>query len=137
MATSDVFSLHTKGGLDLQDLIVAPLFSIAALVVSGIGTFSIYGYSFDQTLFAGSGANISIALVVAVLALVASWATNRAGDSWDDLDEIESAAVAFGVIVLVGMALIPAIQSAVLGSTAVGTIAFLGLSAAYTVLAWY
>lgn len=137
MATSDVFSLHTKGGIDLQDLIVAPLFSLAAVVLTGIGSFTLFGYSLDQSLLSGSGASISIAFLVATLALVASWATNRAGDGWDDLDELESAAVGGGVIILVGMAFIPAIQDLVLGSQAVGTLGFLFLSASYTVTAWY
>lgn len=137
MATSDVLSLHTKGGLDLQDLVVAPLFSLAAVVLTGIGSFTIYGYSLNETLVSGASTSITISFLVAFLALAGSWATNRAGDGWDDLDEIESAAVAAGGIVLVGMAVIPAVQSLVLGSKAAGTIAFLGLSAAYTVTAWY
>ena len=37
MATSDVFSLHTKGGFDLQDLVVAPAFSLAAVVLTEDG----------------------------------------------------------------------------------------------------
>lgn len=137
MATNDVFSLHTKGGFDLQDLVVAPAFSLAAVVLTGIGTFSLFGHSLDQTLLSGSGMSVSLAFVIALVALVASWATNRAGDGWDDLDEIESAAVAGGGIVLVGMAFIPAVQDAVMGSQAIGAVAFLALSAAYTVTAWY
>lgn len=137
MATSDVFSLHTEGGFDLQDVIAAPLFSLAAVVLTGIGTFSIFGYSMDQTLFSGSGVSLSLALIVAVLALAASWATNRAGDGWDDLDEIESVAVGGGLVIIVGMAFIPAIQDLVLGSQAIGAFAFILLSSAYTVTAWY
>ncbi|MCG1002609.1 MULTISPECIES: hypothetical protein [Halobacterium] len=137
MATSDVFSLHTKGGFDLQDVIAAPLFSLAAVVITGIGSFTLFGYSLDQTLFSGSGISLSLAVVVAVVALAASWATNRAGDGWDDLDEIESVAVGGGLIVLVGMAFIPAIQDLVLGSQAAGAVAFILLSSAYTVTAWY
>ena len=137
MATSDVFSLHTKGGIDLQDLVVAPAFSLAAVVLTGIGTFSMFGYSLSETLVSGSSLNITFAIIVAVLGLAGSWATNRAGDGWDDLDEIESIAVGGGLVVLVGMAAIPAVQDFVLGSQAVGTVAFLALSAAYTVTAWY
>ena len=137
MATSDVFSLHTKGGIDLQDLVVAPAFSLAAVVLTGIGTFSMFGYSLSETLVSGSSLNITFAIIVAVIGLAGSWATNRAGDGWDDLDEIESAAVGGGLVVLIGMAAIPAVQDFVLGSQAVGTVAFLALSAAYTVTAWY
>jgi len=137
MATSDVFSLHTKGGFDLQDLVVAPAFSLAAVVLTGIGSFTLFGYSMDRTLFSASGMSITVALLIAAVALAASWGTNRAGDGWDDLDQVESAAVAGGGIVLVGMAVIPAIQNAVLGSEAIGAVAFLALSAAYTVTAWY
>jgi len=137
MATSDVFSLHTKGGIDLQDLIVAPAFSLAAVVLTGIGTFSMFGYSLSETLVSGSSLNITLAIIVAVIGLAGSWATNRAGDGWDDLDEIESIAVGGGLVVLVGMAAIPAVQDFVLGSQAVGTVAFLALSSAYTVTAWY
>jgi len=137
MATSDVLSLHTDGGFDLQDVVVAPLFSLAAVVITGIGTFTLFGYSLDQTLFSGSGVSISIAFVVGVIALAASWATNRAGDGWADLDELESLAVGGGIVVLVGMAFIPAVQDLVLGSQAAGAVAFIVLSSAYTVTAWY
>jgi len=137
MATSDVFSLHTRGGIDLQDLVVAPAFSLAAVVLTGIGTFSMFGYSLSETLVSGSSLNITLAIIVAVIGLAGSWATNRAGDGWDDLDEIESIAVGGGLVVLVGMAAIPAVQDFVLGSQAVGTVAFLALSSAYTVTAWY
>jgi len=137
MATSDVFSLHTKGGLDLQDLVVAPLYSLAAVVLTGIGSFTLYGYTLDQSLWSGSGVTISLAFVIALLGLAASWATNRAGDGWDDLDDLESVAVGGGVILLFGMAVVPAVQDLVLGSQAAGTAAFILLSGAYTVVAWY
>jgi len=137
MATSDVFSLHTKGGLDLQDLVVAPLYSLAAVVLTGIGSFTLYGYSLDQSLWSGSGVTITLAFIIALLGLGASWMTNRAGDGWDDLDDLESAAVGGGIILLLGMAFIPAVQDLVLGSQAAGTVAFLVLSGAYTVVAWY
>ena len=137
MATSDVFSLHTKGGLDLQDLVVAPLYSLAAVVLTGIGSFTLYGYSLDQSLWSGSGVTISLAFIIALLGLGASWMTNRAGDGWGDLDDLESAAVGGGIILLLGMAFIPAVQDLVLGSQAAGTAAFVLLSGAYTVVAWY
>ena len=137
MATSELFSLHSKGGFDLQDIVVAPAFSLAAVVLTGIGTFSMFGFSLSQTLLSGSGMSVSIAFVIALVGLAASWTTNRAGDGWDDLDELESVAVGTGMVVLFGMAFIPAIQDLVLGSQAIGAVAFLGLSAAYTVTAWY
>ena len=137
MATNDVFSLHTKGGFDLQDLLGAPAFGVAALVLSGIGTFTVFGYSLGDTLWSGSGATISIAFVVAALLLAASWMTNRAGDTWDDLDELESVAVGGGAVILAGLAFVPAVQDFILGSEAVGLVAFILLSAAYTVVAWY
>ena len=137
MATSDVFSLHTRGGIDLQDLLGAPAFGLAAVVLIGIGTFSIFGYSFSETLFAGSGASISISLVTAALLLAGSWLTNRAGDGWDNLDEVESVAVGGATLLLLGMAFTPFIQDLVLGSQIVGTLASVLLSASYTVTAWY
>ncbi|NIB98928.1 hypothetical protein [Halobacterium sp. R2-5] len=73
MADPDAFSLHTKGGLDLQDLIVAPLFSLAAVVVTGIGTFTLFGHSLDQTLWSGFGVTISVAFIIALL--VGSWSS--------------------------------------------------------------
>jgi hypothetical protein len=76
MATSELFSLHTKGGIDLQDLVVAPAFSLAAVVLTGIGTFSMFGYSLSDALLSGSGMSVSVAFI----ALPGSWATNRAGD---------------------------------------------------------
>ncbi|MFC3478730.1 hypothetical protein [Halobacterium litoreum] len=137
MATSDVLSLHTKGGFDMQDVLGAPFFGLAAVVLTGIGSFTILGVSFNETLFSGSGASISIALVTAALLLVLSWATNRAGDGWDDLDEVESVAVGGGTVLLLGMAFMPFIQDLVLGSDIVGLVAFVLLSSAYTVVSWY
>ena len=137
MATNDVFSLHNRGGIDLLDYVGAPAFGLAAVVISGIGTFSLWGYSMSETLWSSSSASISIAFIVATVLLAAAWATNRAGDGWDDLDEVESAAVGGGVIILLGIAFVPMIQDLILGSKATGTIAFLLLEGAYTVIAWY
>ena len=137
MATNDVFSLHTEGGFDLLDLIGAPAFGLAAVVLSGIGTFSLMGFSLSEVVFSSSSISITWAMLVAALLLGASWVTNRAGESWDDLDEFESAAVAGGVLVVAGLAIVPAFQDWVLGSDIIGVAAFLALSAAYTVLAWY
>lgn len=49
MATNDVSSLHTERGFDLQDLLGAPAFGLAAVVLSGIGTFNIFSESLGQT----------------------------------------------------------------------------------------
>ncbi len=139
MATSvdNALSLHTEGGFDLQDILGAPAFGLAAVVISGIGTFNLYGVNFADTLFSYSSLNVSIAIAVAALLLGLSWATNRAGDNWGDLDEIESIAVGGGLVLLLGMAAIPAVQDFVLSGNATGTVAFILLSSAYTVVAWY
>jgi len=137
MAVSDALSLHTQGGYDLQDIIGAPAYSLAVVVLTGIGSFSIFGFAFSETLFSYSSFSLSIALLLAVLLLGLSWATNRAGDGWDDLDELESVAVGGGMFVLLGMAAIPAIREFVLSSQSIGIVAFVLLSAAYVVTAWY
>jgi len=137
MAVSDALSLHTKGGYDLQDLIGAPAYSLAVVVLTGIGTFSIFGFAFSETLFSYSSFSLSIALLVAVVLLGLSWTTNRAGDGWDDLDELESVAVGGAMFLLLGMASVPAVRDFVLGSQAVGIVAFIVLSTAYVVVAWY
>jgi hypothetical protein len=137
MAVSDSLSLHTAGGFDLQDVLGAPAFGLAAVVITGIGTFNLFGINFGETLWSASSLEVSIALVVALFLLGLSWATNRAGDTWEDLDELESVAVGSGLVILLGMALVPAIREFVLASNATGTVAFILLSAAYTVTAWY
>ena len=137
MAVTDSLSLHTAGGFDLQDVLGAPAFGLAAVVITGIGTFNLFGISFGETLFSASSAQVSIAMLVATLLLGLSWATNRAGDTWDDLDELESIAVGSGMVILIGMAAIPAVRDFVLSGNATGTVAFILLSAAYTVTAWY
>jgi len=75
--------------------------------------------------------------VTAALLLAGSWLTNRAGDGWDNLDEVESVAVGGATLLLLGMAFTPFIQDLVLGSQIVGTLASVLLSASYTVTAWY
>jgi hypothetical protein len=137
MAVSDALSIHTEGGYDLQDIVGAPLFSLAAVVLTGIGSFTILGIAFSKTLYAASSLTVSIALLIAPLLLALSWATNRAGDSWDDLDEIESIAVGGSMFLVLGMAAIPFIRDLVLGSQIVGMVAFVLLNAAYVVVAWY
>ena len=134
---NNLTSLHTKGGFDLQDLLGAPAFGLAAVVISGIGTFTMFGFNFSETLFSYSSLDVSIAMLVAVALLGLSWTTNRAGDDWGDLDEIESAAVGSGLVLLLGMAVVPAVRDFVLTGNATGTVAFVLLSAAYTVVAWY
>jgi len=139
MATSvdKALSLHTEGGFDLQDILGAPAFGLAAVVISGIGTFELFGINFADTLFSYSSLDVSIAIAVATLLIGLSWVTNRAGDNWDDLDEIESLAVGGGLLLLAGMAAVPAVSDFILSSNATGTVGFILLSAAYTVLAWY
>src|SRR6056297_445489 len=137
MAVTDSLSLHTACGFDLQDVLGAPAFGLAAVVITGIGTFNLFGVNFGETLWSASSLNVSIAMVVAVLLLGLSWTTNRAGDSWGDLDELESVAVGGGLVILIGMAAIPAVRDFVLSGNATGTVAFVLLSSAYTVLAWY
>jgi hypothetical protein len=137
MAVSDALSLHTEGGYDLQDMLGAPAYSLAVVVLTGIGTFSIFGFAFSETLLSYSSLTVSIALMLAVVLLGLSWVTNRAGDGWDDLDEIESIAVGGAMFLFLGMAAIPAVRDFVLGSEAVGIVAFIVLSAAYVVTAWY
>jgi len=137
MSVANLTSLHTEGGYDLQDVLGAPAFGLAAVVITGIGTFELFGINFSETLFAASSLDVSIALVVATLLLGLSWTTNRAGDTWGDLDEVESLAVGGALVILIGMAAIPAVRDFVLSSNATGTVGFILLSAAYTVLAWY
>jgi len=132
-----MYSAPHQGRVSTFRICSAPPPSLAAVVLTGIGTFSIFGYSFSETLFAGSGASISISLVTAALLLAGSWLTNRAGDGWDNLDEVESVAVGGATLLLLGMAFTPFIQDLVLGSQIVGTLASVLLSASYTVTAWY
>jgi len=137
MATKDALSLHNKGGIDILDYVGAPAFGLSAVVLTGIGTFSMFGISLSETLLSGTGITVSIAFVIAFLLMGAAWFTNRAGDSWDDLDDVESYTVAGGMLFLLGVAFVPAISEAVASSNVMGVVAFMALSGAYTVLAWY
>lgn len=129
--------LHRTGSIDLTDYIMAPAFSVAAFVLVGIGSFSLYGYNLSMTLWSGSGATVTLAWLISTIALGSAWASNRMGDNWDDFDELESAAVIGGVVLLVGIPFVPFVNNAVTGSQAVGTVALVVLGALYTTLAYY
>jgi hypothetical protein len=137
MSVTDSISLHNQGDIDLLDYFGAPAFGLCAVVLTGIGTFSIFNTSLSETVFSATGVNVSIAFLVAAFLLIAAWFTNRAGDGWEDLDEFESVSVGGGVIVLVGVAFVPFISDLVAGSHVWGVVSFVLLSGAYTVLAWY
>jgi len=129
--------MHRTGSIDLTDYIAAPAFSVAAFVLVGIGSFSLYGYDLSMTLWSGSGATLTLAWLITVIALGSAWATNRMGDNWDDFDEFESAAVVTGGVLLVGIPFVPFINDLVTGSQIAGTIALVVLGGLYTVLAYY
>lgn len=73
IVTLELFSLHSKEGFDLQDVVVAPAFNLAAVTLAGIGTFSMFGSSLSRTLLSGSGMSVSIAFVIAFVGLTAIW----------------------------------------------------------------
>jgi len=137
MSTSIEGLMHRTGSIDLTDYIGVPAFSLAAVVLTSIGSFSIYGFDLSMTLWSGSGATITLAWLIAVVSLGAAWTTNRMGDNWDDFDEFESAAVVTGGVLLVGIPFVPFINDLVTGSQIAGTIALAVLSGLYTVLAYY
>jgi len=138
MATSSLDGLmHRTGSIDLLDYLGVPAYSLAVVVLTGIGSFSLYGYDLSMTLWSGASASISLAWLIATLTLGAAWASNRMGDNWDDFDEIESAAVIGGVVILVGIPFVPVVGDFVTGSQIAGTGAMAVLSGLYTVLAYY
>jgi len=70
----------------MKDVIGSPADGLAVVVLTGIGSFSLFGFAFSETLFSYSSFGLSIALLLGVLLLALRWMTNRAGGGWDELD---------------------------------------------------
>lgn len=136
MATTSEL-IHSKGSIDLFDYIGFPLYGLAIVTMTGIGTFSIYGYDLTTVLYSFSGGEITTANVIAIGLLALGWVTNRAGDGFDDLDEWEAGTVVVGAVALLGIMFVPAVDDLVVGSDLWGTVALVALSGAYTVIGYY
>ena len=129
--------LHSVGSIDLLDYILAPVFVLSSVSMTGVGAFTVLGYGFSDVLWSLSGAELTLGFILGALALVAAWVSNRAGDRWDDFDDFESAAIVLGLVSMVGMVFVPVFRELVLGNEVVGIVVVLIHSAAYTVIGYY
>lgn len=70
-----------RGKIDLNDAVVSPFFVLASGVEANLFTLDLFGVDFSSALFVlGSGADavsVSLANIVAILAISVAFATNR------------------------------------------------------------
>ncbi|MFB6120978.1 MAG: hypothetical protein ABEJ68_07690 [Halobacteriaceae archaeon] len=129
--------MHREGSIDVTDFVLGWAYPIAVVVLVGIGQFSLFGYSMSDVLWSATGAEVTIAWVVALVCLVGAWATNRANQSLDDMDEIEQAAAGGAALLMIGIPFVPALNNLVMSSQTVGAVAGMILTGAYALLAYY
>lgn len=127
-----------RGRIDYNDAVVSPFFVVASMVSAGLLSFSLFGYDFAGTLFSlGSGAgaiSVSIAKLVAIIALVTAYASNR--PDFSDMTSIET----WVVVATVGLVLVPpfspAVESVIQQSQIAGLIAVIVQAGGFYSLAY-
>jgi len=129
--------LHREGSIDATDFVLGWAYPIAVVVLVGIGSFSLFGYSMSDVLWSATGAEVTVAWLVALLCLGGAWATNRAGEGFDDLDMIEQGAAGGAALLMIGIPFVPALNDLVLSSDSIGAVAGMILTGAYALLAYY
>ena len=113
-----------QGKIDLNDALVSPFFVLSSGVAADLFSLELFGWDFAAALFTvGSGAaqvSISTANIVAILALVIAYATNRPEfDGWK-LVETWTAIVTVGLVVAPPFA--PPLEALIQASPIVGLV---------------
>lgn len=109
-----------KGRIDVEDAILAPLFTMGAAVQNGFADVTIFGTSLSSALTSLGGTSISWAFLIGLLALLIAYATNQ--PDLDDMDQMETG-LALGTVGLVlGVTFVPAINSFILSNDFIGLV---------------
>lgn len=138
MATrNQQLNLHKVGEIDWIDALLSPVFLISTLAFTEAVTFTFNWISFDlnEVLWSGSGAEITMAMVLGLGCLAVAYGTNQI--SVDDWNQTETAIVAGVVVLHFAIAFVPAISDLVLQNVWVGVIVVLVNSAGYALVAYY
>jgi hypothetical protein len=102
-----------KGKIDLNDAVVSPFFVLASAISVGLISFSLFGIDFASAAFefaANSGQTVAIsyAQIIAVVALLVAYATNK--PDFSGMGAIEMWAVVATVALVVAPPFVPIIQ---------------------------
>lgn len=120
--------------IDFVDALTAPVFALAGAVTTGVASITIMDYDLSTAVISTSSQDISAAAIIAVLAVVFAYITNK--PDFSRLGQQETA-LALGTIGLVALVpLVPAVNDFVTGSDVFGLVVLAVEAAGYYVLSW-
>ncbi|MFC4448132.1 hypothetical protein [Halorussus aquaticus] len=107
-------------GIDIPLLAAFALFGVVA---TGIGSISLFGIDFNQTLFTALGFDASYAFVGSIVSLAGIGATNEIDST--DLELEQRALLGAALFVMVIQQWVPEVNNAITGNDFVGLAVFL------------
>lgn len=128
-----------KAGVDFVDAVIAPFFVLATFVMSELVSVSVndpFTLDLSEPILAFSGSEVSIALVITAISLLAAWLSNEARDM-DDYNREQLAIVGAMLLLNFGSAFIPAISDALSQFWYVGALMVVINGAAFYLIAYY
>ena len=127
--------------IELEDAILMLTAGVGSLVVTGAATVTIGETGLSEVLFElggddeEAGYEITYAFAMAFLSFVVAYLTNE--PDWGDLSNEETYAVVAGLVALVGVEYIGAVQDFIVGDFVFELIASAVIVAAYLVIAYH
>lgn len=113
-----------QGKIDLNDAVVSPFFVLASGVAADLFSLELFGWDFADALFtmgSGTGAiGISTANIIALVALVVAFATNK--PSLDEMQLVETWTAIATAGLVVAPPFMPIVQDVIQSSTIAGLI---------------
>jgi len=123
------------GKIDLNDGVVSPFFVIASGVSVGLFEFSPFGLDFGDPLITfGQSMEVSFATIVAILALVIAFATNR--PDFSKLGAVETWVTIVTVILVVGQPVMPLLDTIFQSTPIAGLVALILQASGFYVLSY-
>ncbi|WP_049927070.1 hypothetical protein [Halopiger goleimassiliensis] len=142
MATSSLpgaGALNREDGIDVIDSVLAPLFVLATISMTGLfvletGTFP-FDWGFNDVIYSAYGSEITWAFTITMVTIFVAWISNGITE-WDDLNDLESVTVLLMVILNLLIALVPAVNETVTQFWWVGSFMVILNAAGFWVLAY-
>jgi len=133
------------GRIDVEDAILAPIFTLSAAVSAGITDVVVYGTDLSTTAYTVGGstdpiATLSYSFIISLLALAGVILSNELhkgrGGVLDGLDDEEKYVVYAGGAAVFGLQFLQPVQDAIVGSDPLGTVVLLLEAAMFYALAY-
>ena len=121
--------------IELEDAVMMLTAGVGSLVVTGAATVTIGETGLSEVLVNFGGYEVTYAFALAFASFILAYATNM--PDWNDLDNEESYAVAAGLLALVGVEYIGAVQDFIVGDFMFEILASVAIIAAYLVIAYH